>query len=1038
MAKSLHHTVSNSGGEVSPKLDARVDQAKYGTWLRQSRNMIPYRTGGLTRAVGTLQMAKTKYSYANSNTHNFCSRLVPFKFSETTSFMLEFGHLYIRFYSNEQQVVLSSAPIWVSGTNYPRGAYVEDPTDGNRIYYTATGIVGGSTTPPHLNTVDPLGGFTGWQLQSILEVPTIYGGDSGVGSIYDTDIWKISYCQINDIVYLTCPSVYPAQLTRLSDTNWTWNISQFLTPPLLDQNVTDTVLTPSALSGSITVTASAPAWKPGTSYTLFNSVEVAGSIYNCVVPHVSDSSAFATDLALGYWQRTVIFNSGDLRPWQLATLRNAQYLEVDGTAAAGFTDGTSNTISCIGSYTVRTYGVWSSDISIQQSTDQGSTWTTIFTLTSRSDANRTEIGKAQVASLFRIVITNSIALISPGMTNPRVVFECNSAFQYGVVNIERISDYFAVGFVVTQLGDSNPLQPAWDAAGIYVVSDKVSYQNANYTCSVNVGPSASPPSVDTTHWTLNAPAGTIYWSEAAWSNFRGFPQGVTAFQQRLIFGGSVYEPQRIWGSVTNDLENFDRTNPVDANNGFAFDLNAPGRGPIQWLIAQGDLFVGFNGAEWVVNSGQTSSNQTVSGAAITATAINAVEQGSFGSEPFVQPTIVGNSAFFVQRQGDSLRQMQFSFYTNKFLSQDLCSLADHLFTSRIAQIAYQARWRHQGLVWAVTKQGTLCGLSYDLDGEIGGWCRRDTGYGQNAPDGTPITPDSGFESVSVLPGEATDDDQVWVVTSRLVGGLTTRFIEVVNPVNWEEVFFGAPNPPVPVLAEAYYVDCGAVVINPGSLTFNVPRLANLVGRYVVGLADGSAFGPIQVGASGSITLPDGIPTTVSIVVVGLPIPYAGQPMRIDMDPARGSTQGLIKTISDVFVRVWNGVGGSISNGTSTYALWVTGTTYAPGDSVISPLDQGAYQCKVATSGATDPSQDATNWAPAFLPSVQQAVPIPYTPVNQTPFAARKLVTVPTDIRVTPQNMPSPGTDPVFIVSGNDALPVTVLGITLKYDISSVP
>src|SRR5271154_3705806 len=354
MSKSLHNTTSTSGGEVSPKLDARVDQAKYGTWLRQSRNMIPYRTGGLTRAPGTLQIAPCKYNYANNSAHNYCSREISFKFSETTSFLLEFGHRYIRFYSNEQQVSISSAPIWVSGTAYAPGAFVEDPTDGNRIYFTHSGKLV-STVAPHSNVVDPLGGFSGWQLQSIYEVPTVYNADAGTGSIYDTEVWKIDPCQINDVVYITNPDLYPFELTRFGDTNWTFPRSHFLPPPLLDQNATDTILTPSALSGSITVTATAPAWKPGTAYTLFNSVQVAGVIYDCIVPNISDSTAFATDLALGYWQSVVIFNSADLTPWQLATLRNSQYLEVDGVAATGFVDGTSNTISCIGSYTIRTY-----------------------------------------------------------------------------------------------------------------------------------------------------------------------------------------------------------------------------------------------------------------------------------------------------------------------------------------------------------------------------------------------------------------------------------------------------------------------------------------------------------------------------------------------------------------------------------------------------------------------------------------------------------------------------------------------------------
>lgn len=42
--------------------------------------------------------------------------------------------------------------------------------------------------------------------------------------------------------------------------------------------------------------------------------------------------------------------------------------------------------------------------------------------------------------------------------------------------------------------------------------------------------------------------------------------------------------------------------------------------------------------------------------------------------------------------------------------------------------------------------------------------------------------------------------------------------------------------------------------------------------------------------------------------------------------------------------------------------WVTGTTYAVGNAVWSPITQLIYRRIVAGAGSTDPSNDATNWA----------------------------------------------------------------------------
>lgn len=43
------------------------------------------------------------------------------------------------------------------------------------------------------------------------------------------------------------------------------------------------------------------------------------------------------------------------------------------------------------------------------------------------------------------------------------------------------------------------------------------------------------------------------------------------------------------------------------------------------------------------------------------------------------------------------------------------------------------------------------------------------------------------------------------------------------------------------------------------------------------------------------------------------------------------------------------------------SLWVSGTTYAIGDCVFSPIDFETYRRKTNGAGTTDPSLDATNW-----------------------------------------------------------------------------
>jgi hypothetical protein len=961
-----------SGGELTPKLDARIDLEKYRSGLRQCQNMIPYKQGGLTRRPGTLFKAKAKYANV-PGAHNYAVETYSFNYSPGTAFALEIGHQYIRFYSNRQQVVVNSATQWVSNFPYAAGSYVSNL---GIIYYTATGVT--SATPP---AGDP----NHWVAQTILEVPTPYNGDAGAaGSIFVTDVFQLTLCQINDVVYFDHPNYPVYKLTSYSNTNWVFQPVAFYSPALLDQNATDTTIQASALQGVVNLTATAPAWVTANYYLVGQSVLQGGLIYNCLVTHVSGT--FATDLANALWGLSTIFVNGHIgSTWQLAYLRASAYVEVDGTAASGFTNGSSSTIMAMGDWEVHTYGVWSSDIAILRSLDGGNTWDTVRTFTGRSDRNVDIKGTAAQLGMYKVVITNSAALVNAGATNPRVIFECVDSFLYGLVQITGVSDgYHAVGNVLTQLSNTNA---------------------------------------------------TEYWSEGAWSTYRGFPAAVCTYQQRMIYGGSAYQPQRIWATVLNDLENFalgDQTEPTDA---FMFDINAPGRGPIEWLMGQSDLFIGFAGGEYTVVGGSSETGPGSVGGALSASSVRAQEQSTFGSSPAVQPTIAGDSLLYTQRGGQGMRQMLFSIYTNKYLSDDLCLNSDHLFPSGIVQSAYQSRWRRQALLWAMTQQGTLCGLTYELEKQFTGWHRHVTGFGQVDLNGYPITNDNGFEAGCVLLGGSGNDDELWLVVNRLIGGVPTRMIELLNPFNWEEVFTGAPNPPAPDYRQSALVDSAQTFVSPGTRTLT--GLDHLNGRLVIGLADGFPFGPIQV-AAGSITLPMSIPTTVTYVSVGLPVPYVCQPMRLDADPKQGNTQGRTKQFSDIGVRVINSNGGSVSNGTANYPVWVSGSFYAQYSYVLSPLTMLAYQAITDTFGATDPSAAPTVWVNVPLPSWQPPVPIPYLKAPAAPFGAPMFVTKPTDIWLGPHLNPSPDTDPTVVIQGNDALPLTVLALIGKYEITSNP
>lgn len=98
---NLNQTAFTSG-ELSPRMYARTDVARYNQGAKLLQNVIVLIHGGVVRRPGTLIVAPTK-------THALASRLIPFVFNVEQSYQLEFGNGYVRFYT-DAGVQIESSP----------------------------------------------------------------------------------------------------------------------------------------------------------------------------------------------------------------------------------------------------------------------------------------------------------------------------------------------------------------------------------------------------------------------------------------------------------------------------------------------------------------------------------------------------------------------------------------------------------------------------------------------------------------------------------------------------------------------------------------------------------------------------------------------------------------------------------------------------------------------------------------------------------------------------------------------------------------
>lgn len=236
------------GGEWAPSLYGRYDLAKYPTAVRVMKNFFPHPHGGASNRGGTRFVAEVKDQARRP-------RLLNFQFSTVQSYVLEFGHLYMRVIKDAGLVVETSG----AGTDIVNSAvYKWTPSGfGTNEYYLELlaggdpGLadplfvfedVGGAGTILGLGTLGTLvAGEYAFGDNDALGFDTIYvrltdnvdpdtkaNGYLEAGYVFElttpyteADLATLKFAQSADVMYFTHPSYPVKKLSRLAHDNWT-------------------------------------------------------------------------------------------------------------------------------------------------------------------------------------------------------------------------------------------------------------------------------------------------------------------------------------------------------------------------------------------------------------------------------------------------------------------------------------------------------------------------------------------------------------------------------------------------------------------------------------------------------------------------------------------------------------------------------------------------------------------------------------------------------------------------------------------------
>lgn len=330
----------------------------------------------------------------------------------------------------------------------------------------------------------------------------------------------------------------------------------------------------------------------------------------------------------------------------------------------------------------------------------------------------------------------------------------------------------------------------------------------------------------------------------------------TFYEQRLIAARTLNAPSAFWGSQSAAFFNFNVSRPVQDDDSLSFNLLARRVNAIRHLVPMKSLIALTTDAIFSINGGADGF--------LSPTRLNITPEGYRGASK-VRPVVIGDVIMYNTERGKQIRTLNYQFDRDGYRGNDITVFASHFFRRPGFKIV-EMTWCEEPsqVMWAVRSDGKLLALTWLEEQDVWGWSLIET--------------DGVVESCCTV-GEG-DEDRLYIVVRREIGGLQVRHVERLSSPNWDS------------LNDAIYMD--AARSYHGVAATVISGLDYLEGRTVSILADGSAQID-QVVNNGRITLKK----PAQNVTVGLPyeswirtLPIAGQVA------SGGSTKGRPQVMGD--------------------------------------------------------------------------------------------------------------------------------------------
>lgn len=220
-------------------------------------------------------------------------------------------------------------------------------------------------------------------------------------------------------------------------------------------------------------------------------------------------------------------------------------------------------------------------------------------------------------------------------------------------------------------------------------------------------------SLNKVHFSFAKARVVAHWSWAAFGERYGYPVLCDIFQSRLVFASTLAQPQTIWMSRTDDLDNFMLGNVDDA--ALALTLNTTSQNPICWLMAQGNRFMlGTGEREYVIGGGNSS--------VLTYKNVTATDHSCVGSSPIAALPVI-DKVLYVERGAGRVYEFTYSLEVDGYVSRDLSVFASHILSGHGGALHSTLLRKPDTVAVFSLSDGQMALCTYNAHQEVKAWHR---------------------------------------------------------------------------------------------------------------------------------------------------------------------------------------------------------------------------------------------------------------------------------------------------------------------------